>query len=110
MTKRLLIPLLLLLCATPAFANCTAFYYDPVTDSILSRTNTGTAYYFDFVGGADANAGTSTGAPWKHHPFFQGWTGTYNHAVGDCFYFKGGVTWDSSNWRLNITSGGGTSN
>jgi hypothetical protein len=53
-------------------------------------------YYVDFVGGSDANAGTSKAAPWKCAPGMQGFKGDYTHAAGDQFIFKGGVTWPKS--------------
>ena len=62
--------------------------------------------YIDYAGGADGNAGTSTGAAWQHHPYMQGWTGSYSHAVGDTFIFKGGVTWPNACFPVNITTGG----
>jgi hypothetical protein len=62
--------------------------------------------YVDFAGGADASLGTSTGAAWKHHPYMQGWTGSYTHAVGDSFILKGGVTWPNACFPMNIATGG----
>jgi hypothetical protein len=62
--------------------------------------------YVDFAGGADASLGTSKGAAWQHHPYMQGWIGSYTHAAGDTFIFKGGVTWPNACFRMNITSGG----
>jgi hypothetical protein len=50
-------------------------------------------YYIDYLSGSDKNAGISKVAPWKRHPYMQTFTGTYTHAAGDIFIFKGGVTW-----------------
>lgn len=61
--------------------------------------------YIDFVGGSDAAAGTKI-APWKHHPYMTGWTGSYSHAAGDQFIFKGGVSWDHTCWPMTIATGG----
>lgn len=67
-------------------------------------------YYIDSVGGADANNGTSTGTPWRHHPYMVTWTGSYSHAAGDRFIFKGGVTWGYTNFPLTTTAGGTAGN
>lgn len=69
----------------------------------------GATYYIDFAGGADANNGTTTGTPWKHHPYMAGWTGSYSHSAGDKFIFKGGVTWDHTCFPMAISSGGSSS-
>lgn len=51
-------------------------------------------YYVDFVGGSNANVGTSKAAPWKLAPGMPGFAAWfYKHAAGDRFIFKGGVTW-----------------
>jgi hypothetical protein len=39
----------------------------------------------------------------------NGFAGTYVHAAGDIFLFKGGVTWTSSCFCMNILSGGSAS-
>lgn len=77
---------------------------------LVGPVTAATTYFVDYDGGADANAGTSTGAAWKRHPYMTGWSGSYSHAAGDSFIFKGGVTWPSNCFRMNITTGGsGTS-
>ncbi len=96
--------------AVNADATCTAYAYDPASDSVISRTNTGNAHYIDFSTGVDSSSGASTSVPWKHHPYMRGWSGSYNHTVGDCFYFKGGVTWDNSNWQVTLANGGSAGN
>ena len=73
---------------------------------LLSFAVNAATYYIDYVGGADANAGTATGAAWKRHPYMTGWTGSYTHAAGDRFIFKGGVTWDSAALPLAIANSG----
>lgn len=66
-------------------------------------------YYIDYVGGSDAAAGTSSGAAWKRCPGMTGFTGSYSHAAGDRFIFKGGVVWPASVQPL-IAANDGTSN
>lgn len=63
-------------------------------------------YYIDYDGGDDANNGLSTGAPWKRHPYMVGWSGSYSHAAGDVFVFKGGVTWPAATLPLTVSAGG----
>lgn len=62
--------------------------------------------YIDYVGGSDSNNGASTATPWKHHPYMDGWSGSYSHAPGDRFIFKGGVTWPSGALPLTTEAGG----
>lgn len=60
-------------------------------------------YYIDATGGADTNAGTSTGAAWAHAPGMLTCTNTCastTPAAGDSFIFKGGETWGNSNFKL----------
>ena len=57
-----LIFILALLFSAAAFALCPANVPSGVT----------TCYYIDFAGGADTNAGTSTGAAWQHSPGMTG--------------------------------------
>jgi hypothetical protein len=55
-----------------------------------------TEYYVDFVGGSDANAGSSSAAPWKHCPGDPAATDRAagaSLAAGDVVRFKGGVTY-----------------
>lgn len=67
-------------------------------------------YYIDFSTGSDANAGTSKSAPWRRAPGMKGFSGTYTHAAGDQFIFKGGVIWDSTMapWNVSNSGAGGT--
>lgn len=67
-------------------------------------------YYIDYSSGSDANAGTSTGAPWQRHPYMNGFSGTYTHAAGDHFIFKGGVTWPAACFPLTQNAGGSAGN
>lgn len=71
---------------------------------------TGSTYYIDYTSGSDANAGTSTGAPWKHCPSMAPFSGSYTHADGDTFIFKGGVTWPNAALPLYTTVGGASGN
>lgn len=63
----------------------------------------GATYYIDYASGSDANAGTSTGSPWKHCPSMEPFSGSYSHSDGDVFVFKGGVTWPNAALPLYIT-------
>lgn len=58
----------------------------------LNATN----YFVDYVSGADTNAGTSSGAAWKHCPGDPAATNTAASATfsaGDNVFFKGGVSY-----------------
>ncbi len=74
-------------------------------------------YYIDYVAGANVNNGTSTGTPWKTHPYMPtaaactgtGSAPTYVHNAGDEFIFKGEVTWPADCMGLTITSENGGS-
>src|ERR1700757_2309813 len=63
-------------------------------------------FYVDYAGGSNANNGTSKSSPWKSHPYMQGWSGRYLHSAGDCFIFKGGVTWPAAALPLIPAAGG----
>jgi hypothetical protein len=71
-------------------------------------------FYIDWVGGSNANAGTSQGAAWKSAPGMQtaagcgGATHSYIHVNGDHFIFKGGAgeTWPVLCFKLTVSSGG----
>jgi hypothetical protein len=72
-----------------------------VASAILASSATSRAgtYYIDYVGGADANNGTSKSTSWKHAPGMTGCTGICSSITlvnGDIVVFKGGVTWTSS--------------
>jgi hypothetical protein len=93
---------------------------DEISSQFLWRSNAGTlfpvtnappvptanTYYIDYSTGSDANDGTSTGTPWKHHPYMTGFTGAYTHLAGDHFIFKGGVTWPYNCFPLTLQGGG----
>lgn len=77
-------------------------------------------YYIDFAGGSNSNAGTSTGAPWKHCPGDANATGTpasTTLSAGDTVAFKGGVVYlgqlvvsvSGSSGNLITFDGGGAS-
>lgn len=60
-------------------------------------------YYIDFSSGSDSNDGAAKATPWKRAPGMSAFTGTYIHASGDQFIFRGGVIWPdpaSANWRI----------
>lgn len=63
-------------------------------------------YFIDYSATNDSANGTTMGTPWKRHPYMVGFSGSYSHAAGDRFIFKGGVTWPRSVFQMNITAGG----
>jgi len=66
----------------------------------------GATYYIDFASGNNSNAGTSTGAPWKHSPGDTNATSTaasVTLVAGDVVKFKGGVTYQGF---VVLTNGG----
>lgn len=63
-------------------------------------------YYIDYNAVNDSANGTTKSTPWKRHPYMPGFSGSYSHAAGDTFYFKGGVTWPASVLPMTITQGG----
>jgi hypothetical protein len=70
-----------------------------------------TTYYIDYVAGSDTNDGRSKATPWKAHPYMACRTGgSYAHAAGDRFIFKGGVTWPHGCFQMTIAAGGTPSN
>lgn len=66
----------------------------------------GATYYIDYTAGSDTAAGTSKTAPWKRAPGMKGFAGSYTHAAGDRFIFKGGATWPASCYQWKITTSG----
>ena len=76
----------------------------------LALQSQAATYYVDYVGGNNANAGTSTGAPWKHHPWDTNRTGSaaITLAAGDVVILKGGVEYEllGTNNVLLATSSG----
>jgi hypothetical protein len=66
-----------------------------------------TKYYVDFSAGSDANNGTAKATPWKYCPGMLGATGlAASHTWGaDTFFFKGGVTWDSTAFPMEVHAG-----
>jgi hypothetical protein len=77
-----------------------------------------TTYYADWLGGSNANAGTSQGAAWKSFPGMQqgagcgGATHMYTPAAGDKFIFKGGAgeTWPVACFGWTLPGGGNSTN
>ena len=53
-------------------------------------------YYIDYNASNDSANGTTKSTPWKRAPWMTGFSGSYSHAAGDHFIFKGGVTWPGS--------------
>jgi hypothetical protein len=78
---------------------------------LLFALNINSGYYIDFAAGSDAAAGTKV-APWKHYIGMRNVTGnphTFTKSIGspgtrDTFFFKGGVTWDSTCFPMTIDS------
>ena len=76
----------------------------------ISRETYATSYYVDFGSGSDSNAGTSTGAAWKHSPGDINATGTpasTSLSPGDTVYFRGGVMYNGTinvNWSGSSAS------
>jgi len=69
-------------------------------------------YYVDYVGGNNSNAGTSTGAPWQHHPWDANATGNADItlAAGDIVILKGGVEYELPTTNAVLTATSGTLN
>jgi hypothetical protein len=65
-----------------------------------------TTYYVDYTATNDSADGITKSSPWKRCPGMIGYAGTYNHAAGDVFVFKGGVTWPAPALPLTIGYGG----
>ena len=61
-----------------------------------------TDYFVDYVGGNDANAGTSTNAPFQHFKDDANWGGGNVLFAGDTVTFKGGVRYPITNGVLSI--------
>ena len=67
-------------------------------------------FYIDYSAGSDAAAGTAKATAWKRAPFMKSFGGSYSHAAGDRFIFKGGVIWPVSCFQMKITAGGSAGN
>lgn len=72
-------------------------------------------YYVDYSAGADTNAGTSMGAPFKHAPGMIGCTSNCSTAAsalapGDSVILKGGVSWPSTVFPWTLPAGGSSGN
>jgi hypothetical protein len=80
------------------------------TTLVVTNVAFSATHYIDYVRGSDSNDGTTKSTPWKHCPGMVGFVGTYTHAAGDQFIFKGGVTWPASVLSLKISTGGESGN
>lgn len=67
-------------------------------------------YYIDQSASDDSANGTSTSTPWKRCPGMVGFAGSYSHAAGDIFIFKGGETWGAAELPLTIANSGSSGN
>lgn len=68
-------------------------------------------YYVSSSVGSDSNTqaqAKNKTTPWKHAPYQVSFTGNYSHTPGDCFVFRGGDTWTSSDY-FTIPNGGSSS-
>jgi hypothetical protein len=63
-------------------------------------------YYIDYNAANDSANGMAKTTAWKRHPYMNGFSGSYTHAAGDQFVFKGGVTWPSTCFQMTIVAGG----
>jgi large repetitive protein len=66
-------------------------------------------YYIDSSTGSDSSDGLAKNAPWQHAPGMTGCTD--NCAItalrpGDRIVFKGGVTWDQTNFPMTVNTSG----
>ena len=78
-----------------------------VTGAAVSMGASAATYYIDYVAGSDTNDGKSTATPWRAHPFMAcRMGGTYTHAAGDRFIFKGGSVWPAACFEMAIRVGG----
>ena len=79
--------------------------------ALWSLTTIGATYYVDFDGGSNSNAGTSSGAPWKHAPGDARASGSVVSSLtaGDSVLFKGGTSYILTNSGINA-GWSGTSN
>lgn len=68
--------------------------------------HTVTIIHIDFSSGSDTTGDGSQGNPIKTQPYMPNFGGTYTHAAGDRFIFKGGVTWTSACYPWEPTAGG----
>jgi hypothetical protein len=76
--------------------------------ALPSNCTVGKNVYYISQAGSDSNTqaqAMSNATPWKHAPFMHSFTGKYSHTAGDCFIFRGGDTWASSDYFV-ITSAG----
>ncbi len=89
------------------------FFIAGISTSVFAQNPPATCvrtFYVDYVGGSDSNNGTSASTPWQRSPGMTAFAGTYTHAAGDCFVFKGGVTWPNAALQLHITNSGTSAN
>jgi hypothetical protein len=89
-----------------SFPRCLRFFLLLLGLAVSLQSLSAATYYIDFENGRDANTGLSPASPWQRHPYMTGWSGTYTHAAGDRFIFKGGVTWPRSTLPLTVAAGG----
>jgi hypothetical protein len=75
---------------------------------LTARAAVAATYYVDYVGGSDANNGTSKTTPWQHAPGMQTCTSVCASTTinaGDSIILKGGVRWPNASFKWNLPSG-----
>jgi hypothetical protein len=85
-----------------------------LVSAVLTVTPTSPAiYYIDYLAGSDSNDGTDKSAPWRHAPSMSGCADLCMVTAlnpGDRIAFKGGVTWDSHAFPMDIRRSGSSDN
>lgn len=84
---------------------------------IAGRAQAQRTFYISYSSGSNSNAGTSQASPWKTHPYMpsgasctgSGSAPAYTHQAGDQFIFKGGDTWPSACFPINVGASGTSS-
>ena len=77
---------------------------------LISSTAASAATYYIAANGSDSNNGTSENTPWAHLPGMATWTGSHTPTAGDTFIFRGCDVWGNSNFPINWTWSGTSSN
>jgi len=65
----------------------------------VCRADAAAEYFIDSDAANDSANGTSTNTPWKRAPGMVNFAGSYSHANGDIFWFRGGKTW-TNQWTI----------
>ncbi len=73
----------------------------------LHAACTPATYYIDYSAANDSGAATKLD-PWKRSPVMNGFSGSYSQCPGDNFIYKGGVTWLSICFAMQLLDTQGT--